>query len=87
MSLQEAVRKMTSYPAQRLGLMDRGILRDGMKADVTIFDFDRIRPVGTFDDPRRQCEGIEYVIVNGTVVMDRGKHTGALPGRALKRHL
>jgi N-acyl-D-amino-acid deacylase len=86
MSLPEAIRKMTSYPAQRLGILDRGILRDGMKADIVIFDFDRIKPVGTYDNPRQQCEGIEYVINNGTVVMNKGVHTGAHPGRALRRH-
>jgi N-acyl-D-amino-acid deacylase len=78
------VRKMTSYPAQRLGLLDRGILRDGMRADITIFNLDEVRPVGTYDNPRQQCRGIEYVIVNGTTVMDRGRHTGAHPGRALR---
>ena len=87
LSLAEAIRKMTSYPAQRLGFLDRGILRDGMRADITIFDLGQVRAVGTFDDPRRQCRGIEYVIVNGTLVMDRGRHTGAHPGRALRRHV
>lgn len=85
MSLAEAIRKMTSYPAQRLGVMDRGILRDGMYADITIFDFATIGPMGTYDDPRHQCRGVEYVLVNGQVVMDKGTHTGALPGRALRR--
>ncbi|GAA4389356.1 N-acyl-D-amino-acid deacylase family protein [Tsukamurella soli] len=85
MSLAEAIRKMTSYPAQRLGVLDRGILRDGLKADVTIFDFNTIRPVGTYDDPRHQCEGVHYVINNGVLVIDQGVHTGAHPGRALRR--
>jgi N-acyl-D-amino-acid deacylase len=84
LSLPEAIRKMTSYPAQRLGLLDRGILRDGMRADITIFDLEQVRPVGTYDHPRQQCRGIEYVMVNGTLVMDRGRHTGAHPGRALR---
>ncbi len=85
MSLPEAIRKMTSYPAQRLGVLDRGILRDGMKADITIFDFERIKPVGTYDDPCHQCEGVEYVLVNGRLVIDKRAHTGELPGRALRR--
>lgn len=84
LSLAEAVRKMTSYPAQRLGLLDRGILRDGMRADITLFDPEQVAAVGTYDYPRRQCRGIEYVIVNGTVVIDRGRHTSAHPGRALR---
>lgn len=85
MSLAEAIRKMTSYPAQRLGIMDRGILRDGMYADIAIFDFATISPVGTYHDPRQQCRGMQYVLVNGEVVIDQGTHTGALPGRALRR--
>ena len=85
MTLAEAIRKMTSYPAQRLGIMDRGILRDGMYADITIFDAATIGPVGTYDDPCRQCRGVEYVLVNGQIVIDKGSHSGALPGRALRR--
>ena len=85
LSLPEAVRKFTSFPAQRLGLPDRGILRDGFIADITVFDPARIRGTATYDRPRQQPEGVEYVIVGGTVVLDRGKHTGALAGRALRR--
>lgn len=85
LSLPEAIRKMTSYPAQRLGITDRGLLRDGLYADVTIFDPARVRALATYDQPVRQSEGIEYVLVNGTVVIDRGRHTGALPGRGLRR--
>ena len=85
MSLPEAIRKMTSYPAQRLGIPDRGLLREGMKADVVVFDPDTIRAHSTRQDPKRLSEGVEYVIVNGQVVIDQGKHTGALPGRALRR--
>ncbi|MGH3318567.1 MAG: N-acyl-D-amino-acid deacylase family protein [Streptosporangiaceae bacterium] len=85
LSLPEAVRKFTSFPAQRLGLPDRGILRDGFAADITVFDPERVRAVATYDRPRQQSVGVEYVIVGGTVVLDRGKHTGALPGRSLRR--
>ncbi len=85
MSLQEAIRRMTSHPAQRLEVLDRGIPRDGMKADITIFDFERIKPVGTLEDPRHQYEGVEYVLVNGRLVIDKRAHTGELPGRALRR--
>ena len=82
--LEEAVRKMTSIPAQRLGLPDRGILRDGMKADIVMFDSDRVAALATFDDPKQFPVGIDYVIVNGQLVVDQGEHTGALPGRALR---
>ncbi len=83
--LEEAVQKMTSTPAQRLGLKDRGILRDGMKADVVVFNADTVRATATFEEPRQYPVGIEYVLVNGRLVIDRGKHTGALPGRALRK--
>ncbi|HUS78428.1 MAG TPA: D-aminoacylase [Patescibacteria group bacterium] len=87
LSLQEAVRKMTSAPAQKLGLRDRGILREGFKADIAVFDPDNVKDEATFVDPHRFASGIPYVIVNGTVVVDGGEHTGALPGGALKRAL
>jgi N-acyl-D-aspartate/D-glutamate deacylase len=85
LSLQEAVRKMTSMPAQRLGLKDRGLLREGFKADITIFDPERVKDEATFKDPHRFASGIPYVIVNGTVVVDNSKPTMALPGRALRK--
>ena len=84
-SLEEAVRKMTSAPAARLGLADRGLLRDGLKADVVVFDPVTVRSLATYDDPRRFPVGIPYVLVNGTPVVDGGEHSGALPGRALRR--
>jgi N-acyl-D-amino-acid deacylase len=83
--LEDAVRKMTSMNANKLGLFDRGVLRPGMIADVTIFDADRVIDRATYEDPFRYPEGIEYVLVSGEVVLDRGEHTGALPGRALRR--
>jgi N-acyl-D-amino-acid deacylase len=84
LSLEEAVRKMTGAPAARLGLKDRGLLRDGYVADLVVFDPARIRSNATYDEPRRYPDGIEYVIVNGEPVVDAGRHTGALPGRALR---
>jgi len=85
LGLEEAVRKMTSAPAARLGLSDRGLLADGMKADVVVFDPATVRSNATYEEPRRYPDGIEYVIVNGVVVVDAGEHTGALPGRVLRR--
>ena len=83
--LPEAIRKMTSFPAQRLGLPDRGILRDGFKADIVIFNPDTVKTHATKEDPKHYPVGIEYVIINGQVVIDQGENTGALPGRSLRR--
>jgi N-acyl-D-amino-acid deacylase len=82
--LAEAIRKMTSAPAARLGLRDRGVLSDGAFADVVVFDPQRVRSLATYDQPKAFPEGIEHVFVNGVQVVDRGRHTGALPGRALR---
>ena len=83
--LPEAIRKMTSFPAQRLGLPDRGLLRDGFKADIVVFNPNTVKTQATREDPKHYPLGIEYVIVNGVVVIDRAANTGALPGRALRR--
>ena len=83
--MEEMVRKMTSLPAQRLGFFDRGVLRPGAAADVVCFDSERVRDTATYEEPRRAPEGIPYVLVNGQVVVDLQRHTGALPGRALRR--
>jgi N-acyl-D-amino-acid deacylase len=83
-TLEEAVRKMTSQAAGRVHLDDRGILRPGMKADLLVFDPERIRDVSTFDDPHRFSEGIDDVIVNGKPVLQNGIMTPALPGRVLR---
>jgi N-acyl-D-amino-acid deacylase len=82
--LEEAIRKMTSFPASRLDLEDRGIIRTGAAADITIFDPDTIIDRATYAEPRQHPEGIPFVIVNGEVVVDHGEHTGARPGRALR---
>ncbi len=84
--LQEAVRKMTSAPAQKLGLRDRGLLREAFKADITVFDPARVKDEATFVEPHKFALGIPYVIVNGEIVIDGGEHTGALPGRALRKN-
>jgi N-acyl-D-amino-acid deacylase len=84
MALEEAVRKMTSLPASRMGLQDRGIVRPGMMADLVAFDPDTVRDVATFADPLHYSEGIPYVAVNGQLVVDGGAITAARPGRSLK---
>ncbi|MGH2446502.1 MAG: N-acyl-D-amino-acid deacylase family protein [Candidatus Limnocylindria bacterium] len=84
LSLEEAVRSMTSAPAARLGLPDRGLIRDGYAADLVAFDPERVRPTCTYDDPCLYPEGIEWVVVGGEVVVERGAHTGARPGRVLR---
>ena len=85
LSLSECVRHMTSLPAQRLGLADRGLVRPGMAADLSVFDFEAVRDCATYEEPRLLAEGFEYVVVNGELVLDGGVHTGATPGRALRR--
>jgi len=84
LSLQEAVRKMTSAPALHLGLKDRGLLREGYKADITVFDPEKVKDEATFIDPHQFASGIPYVIVNGVVVIDESEHTGKLPGVVLR---
>jgi len=83
LTLEEAVRKMTSLPASRMGLADRGIVRPGMLADLVVFDPDSVRDKATFDDPLQYSEGIPFVAVNGQLVVDGGQITAARPGRAL----
>jgi len=85
LSLEDAVARMTSMPAARLGLRDRGTIRDAAVADLVIFDPATVRSDATIDDPTREPEGIETVIVAGTPVVDRGRPTGARPGRGLRR--
>jgi N-acyl-D-amino-acid deacylase len=84
LSLEEAIRKMTSLPASRMRLHDRGILRPGMAADLVVFDPATVRERSSYTDPLHYSEGIPYVVVNGQFVVDRGKITTARPGRILK---
>ena len=83
LELEDAVRKMTSLPAQVLGLKDRGLLKEGYFADVAVFDPDTVADTATYEDPKRYPKGIDYVLVNGAVVIDGGAHTGARPGRPI----
>ena len=84
-SIEEAVRRMTSLPARRMKLADRGLIRPGMAADLVVFDPVRVRDRATFEQPAQFAEGIDTVIVNGAVVLDEGKLTAARPGRPLRR--
>jgi N-acyl-D-amino-acid deacylase len=84
LTLEDAVRKMTSLNAAKLGIADRGLLKAGLFADVTIFDPEKIIDRATYTEPFQYNDGIEFVFVNGRMVLERGKHTGATPGRALR---
>jgi len=86
LTLEDAIRKFSALPAQRLRLEGRGLLRVGMWADVTIFDPATIRDLATFDNPNQLSQGMDYVLVNGVPVIDQGKMTGARPGRVLRGH-
>jgi N-acyl-D-amino-acid deacylase len=83
LTLEEAVWKMTGFPAQRMGFKDRGLVREGLAADLVVFDPTAIRDTATFEDPCRYPEGIFHVLVNGRPVVEHGRHTGALPGEVL----
>lgn len=85
LTLEDAVRKMTSANAAKIGIFDRGLLRPGMMADVTVFDAAHIIDRATYEKPHQYATGVEYVIVNGKIVLDQGRHTGAHPGVILKR--
>ncbi|MBI3403926.1 MAG: D-aminoacylase [Acidobacteria bacterium] len=85
LTLEEAVRKMTSLPAWRMGLKDRGTIREGAYADLVLFNPETVKDNSTFAEPFKLSDGIEKVFVNGTMVWDGGKATGARPGRALER--
>ena len=85
MLFEEAIRKMTSFPAQRFGILDRGILRPGMYADVAVIDPDKVIDKATFENPHQYPEGIPYVVVNGKVTVDNGKYNRVLAGKTLRK--
>jgi N-acyl-D-aspartate/D-glutamate deacylase len=85
MTLEEAIRRMTSLAAETLGLNDRGVLAPDKFADVVVFDPNTITDKATYEDPNHYSEGIRYLLVNGKIVVQDGKVTSALPGRALRR--
>jgi N-acyl-D-amino-acid deacylase len=84
LTLEDAVRKMTSWAATRMRLYDRGAIRDGLKADVTIFNYDKIQDTATYNNPMSYSTGIDYVLVNGQLVVEHDVHTGAKPGAVLR---
>ncbi len=84
-SLPEAIRKVTSFPADILGLRDRGVLREGLWADVVVFDPDRVADTATYEEPEQYPAGMPYVLVNGELVVDGGRFTGRLPGKVLRK--
>jgi len=84
LTLEDAIRKFSALPAQRLRLADRGVLKAGMWADVVVFDPAIVRDLATFDNPNQLSEGMEYVLVNGSPVIEQGKMTGVLPGKVLR---
>jgi dihydroorotase/N-acyl-D-amino-acid deacylase len=83
-TLEFAIRKMTSLAAQRVGINDRGLLKPGMYADITVFDPGTIIDQSTYESPAQLATGVTYVFVNGVAVVDGGRTTNALPGRALR---
>ncbi len=82
-SIEEAIRRMTSLAAQKFYLKDRGLIKEGFAADILIFDENKVADKATFDDPHQYSEGFKYVLVNGTLVLDNAVHTGAKPGTPL----
>jgi N-acyl-D-aspartate/D-glutamate deacylase len=83
-TVEEAVRKMTSQAANKLGLADRGLLRAGLKADVVVFDPATVKDVATYESPAQYSRGIAWVLVNGQAVVANGRPTNATPGRVLR---
>ena len=86
LTLEDAIRKFTALPAQRMRFTDRGVIKEGMWADVVIFDPATIRDLATFENPNQLSQGMDYVLVNGVPVIASGKMTGALPGKVLRGH-
>jgi N-acyl-D-aspartate/D-glutamate deacylase len=84
LTVEDAIRKMTSLPAQILRLRDRGQVREGFVADLVVFDPETVGATNSFESPKSYPTGVPYVVVNGVVVVDGNEHTGARPGRALR---
>jgi N-acyl-D-amino-acid deacylase len=84
LTLEDAIRKFSALAAQRMRLTDRGVLKQGMWADIVVFDPAQVRDLATFENPNQLSEGMQYVLVNGVPVIDGGKMTSALPGKVLR---
>ena len=82
--MEEAIRRLTGFPADNLGIKNRGYLKSGFFADIVVFDPDKIQDKATFEDPLQFAEGVEHVFVNGIQVLSNGDHTGNFPGRYVK---
>ena len=85
LTLEDAIRRMTSLPARTFGFNDRGLIREGMAADLVVFDPDRVQDKATYQQPHQYTEGFDYVVVNGVLMIDDGKFTEARSGRVLRR--
>ena len=83
LTLEDAVRKMSSLPARILNLRDRGQIREGFVADVAVFDPSTVGETNSFENTKSYAKGVQYVLVNGVLVIDKGQHTGARPGQAI----
>jgi N-acyl-D-amino-acid deacylase len=83
-TLEEAIRRMTSLPAQKFQLRDRGLLREGFAADIVVFDEEKVKDMSTYEQPHQYSIGFNYVLVNGKITVDQGKHTGMRGGKVLK---
>lgn len=84
LSMEEAVRKMSGFPAQKLQLKDRGLVKEGYWADLVVFDYEKVKDAATFNNPKQYPEGIDLVMVNGEVVVEDGRHTGKFPGATIR---
>jgi dihydroorotase/N-acyl-D-amino-acid deacylase len=84
LTLEDAIRKFTALPAQRMRFTDRGVLKEFMAADMVIFDPATIKDLATFEQPNQLSQGMDYVLVNGVPVIAEGKMTGALPGKVIR---
>ena len=84
-SLEEAIRRMTSLPAQKFKLKSRGLLKEGMAADIVVFDAGAVADLSTFDQPHQYSTGFKYVLVNGSITLDAGKHNGTRNGAVIVR--
>jgi N-acyl-D-amino-acid deacylase len=86
-SIEEAIRRMTSLAAQKFDLKDRGLLKEGMAADIVIFNEQEVNDLATFENPHALSKGFHYVIVNGKIVLSKGEHIGTRSGIALRKNI